>query len=487
MDNYLNPYSIYLEEDGRKYYYIYLNPKYIGNFTSDLSSLNPIMDTKNISYDIVIIRDDMKIFGWKESSTNYNINKSYKEVKKRFSISINNQEINYKLKNSYKQVYTNSIFEMRKSIKISKDEDGFFECFMTDEIINDLDSTLINNPAYLKQSNKDIRYEENSFNKYYTFSKVSKQSPTSINYDKLGTELSKLNNTKALIGSTSKIGWNKIRDALLPKYNISTSIIQDDIHNLGKHKYYTVAGNKLVELIESTYYKGKRLVDMFNKGDKVLTLGDAPGTWSVVLRERGFNVHTMSLMVPDIKSGYDPLKFKAEALSHANSNPYIKVILDNDGDLTSEENHKKWYSEQGKQWKGIFIDAAVDDDHDQENSNMFLTRHSLRVAREGVLPKGMIIIKTFTITNSNLIELIVDTSRHYEKVLLSKPISSRFTNSELYLIFINKLQTPTNEKIDMKDLLYASTKYLIDTNRTIRSAIERIGYKRINDFNIDHI
>lgn len=483
MNNYIDRRTIFFQIKSKKYYAVYSKLEHIGvtEFYNPELRLVKVSDPKDVKFEILIIGEN-SLYGMIPSDRSIDYSKSYKKIMKKFSISIVGNVIEYDVEDdaSY-ELETDDLSVIRRSTRIEKVGD-IFVCKVTGSVVNDLDSYILNNLIYLTRDNANVSYYELPLNRYYVFRKVKTQSSVASVENELILEHDKLDIIKTLIGSSGGMRWNRTRDAVLPKYGLSTSTIKDDINNLGYHKYYTVAGDKMVELLKHTYYKD-RPIWKYIKGS-VLTLGDAPGTWSIVLRELGFNVHTMSLLTPNVEDNYNPLKYKAAALSHTKSTPYIKMIKDNFGDLTL--NHNLYNKNQ---WGGIFIDAAIDDiyDHNQEKLNMNLASHSFQAMREGIKTNGIGIVKVFTITTHKLIQMILETSKYFRATMLSKPTSSRFTNSELYVIFIGKLATPTIYSIDAVDLIYASTTYMMDTNRIIKTAIDGDMYTNINKFNIDHI
>jgi len=476
MDHYVSLNTIFRHG----YYVIYKNIKQYGSLLSGNGST--VESSFHCKYEILKVTNK-GIRGYAKGNITYDYSE---ELSKIIFPTIVDNEFKFKDHdgNDTEFVAVTDIWKIRKAYEVSileNDPDKVL-CRLSTSNINNLNSFTIHNykariPIYTKN------YIESSHNRYYILNKSTlKQLWVNEQGNISNTDLL-LMNTKNRISSGNGVSWSQKRDSILPKYGNSTSVLVNDINNFGSRKFYTVAGDKLVEMLKYTWYKNKTLLQYIKGKVKIGAFGDAPGTWSFVMTTFGFKVTSMSLMNPITTEDeeYDPLRYKAKVFD----SPNITVILKNAGNIFL--NHDLY---SHNEWDVILIDAAIEDMRNrfgQEVSNKSLTLNSLKIARNGIKVGGVIIIKTFTLTQKEIIEEIINTSRYYKTMYLCKPISSRHVNSELYLIFIDKLSIPTDAKVNLGDLIKYSNRFMWETASFIDSTLSNEPFPNVINFSKDSI
>jgi 23S rRNA (uridine2552-2'-O)-methyltransferase len=172
-------------------------------------------------------------------------------------------------------------------------------------------------------------------------------------------------------------------------------------------------------------YKLKEVQDRFRlvrKGDKVLDLGCAPGSFLQVLS---------TLVGPEgLVAGLDILP--VDHLSHPN-------ITVREADIR-EIRIADLLGELGlKHFDIITCDIAPNlsgiRDVDEKNISELYEAVS-RIVLEGLVPQGSLLLKSFF--SSTLESIMADLKRIFRKVTVFKPLASRSISSEIYLICTDK-------------------------------------------------
>jgi len=183
-------------------------------------------------------------------------------------------------------------------------------------------------------------------------------------------------------------------------------------------------------------YKLEEIQDKFHlikKGQKVLDLGCAPGSWSQfvlsVIKETGMLV------------GIDYKEIKVSA-------PNAVFIKGN----FLKDNAKEKINAHAP-FDGIISDMAPDTSGDKFSDNIEssnLTEEALDFAYDYLKKGGYFIAKIFQGGNEN--EIMNEAKEAFERVKWFKPKSSRKISNEIFIVASNYLKKPENKDIDLKKL-----------------------------------
>lgn len=114
----------------------------------------------------------------------------------------------------------------------------------------------------------------------------------------------------------------------------------------------------------------------------------------------------------------------------------------------------------------VTADGAVEMNHDRiEEEHIPLARAQTRIALRCLRPGGIYVLKVFECLHPHTRDFVSQLTRHFEFVSLIKPVSSRRTNSERYLV--------------CRGLSTGSSSLSIDDERYIHAAAWTDEYNRI--------
>tara|TARA_B110001450_G_scaffold208676_1_gene199410 strand:- start:45 stop:881 length:837 start_codon:yes stop_codon:yes gene_type:complete len=114
----------------------------------------------------------------------------------------------------------------------------------------------------------------------------------------------------------------------------------------------------------------------------------------------------------------------------------------------------------------VTADGAVEMNHDRiEEEHLPLARAQTRIALRCLRPGGIYVLKVFECLHPLTCDFISQLTRHFQLVSLIKPVSSRSTNSERYLV--------------CRGLTVASPPPTIETERYVHAAAWTEEYGRI--------
>lgn len=169
-----------------------------------------------------------------------------------------------------------------------------------------------------------------------------------------------------------------------------------------------------------------------NRSIRYLDLGAAPGSWSQYIQYR----YTTSYgYLFSYKAG---LAYQKDILNEEHINYIWKDDINKEGNLLTEADELIEYLNEREEGLDLIVaDAAPGAEQDEELAQRaFLISELyiiLNVAKEG----SNCVIKIFAAQNLITQQLIWLLSQCYEEVFLSKPITSKAANAELYLVAKN--------------------------------------------------
>lgn len=115
----------------------------------------------------------------------------------------------------------------------------------------------------------------------------------------------------------------------------------------------------------------------------------------------------------------------------------------------------------------VTADGAVEMNHDRiEEEHLPLARAQTRIALQCLRPGGIFILKVFECLHPHTRDLISQLTRHFEFVSLIKPVSSRRTNSERYLVCRGLTVASSSPSIDDAQYVHA-TAWTDEYNRIV--------------------
>ena len=271
----------------------------------------------------------------------------------------------------------------------------------------------------------------------------------------------------------------KLTMGIRPKQNFNRR--KNGRTNVGKTNYYSNAGDKLMDMLYGVKYNGETLIKyiiglykLSLTENDIFLIGDAPGAWSRTFNKLGFNVRTMSLESDPNDKDYQALTYDPAIYGKESAKPYIKVITENKGDIF-RNTHLYGNNPGNKQNMFLFSDAAVGTEKDfskQEEVNERLVIAVLQGIMSGVKPNGVGIVKLFTMIRLSLRKVIIQVSKWYNSTQIIKPVTSRATNSEIYIIFFDTRTTPLpNAYITHADLLRTTINFMDSTEEEIYKSL----------------
>ena len=239
-----------------------------------------------------------------------------------------------------------------------------------------------------------------------------------------------LNKSKSNINEYSD-KWNNYKKYTYP-YEFIHSIIPDLNCSISKLNPISRAFYKLLEI-----YSNNNLLD-YNRPINTFHLAEGPGGFieatDYLRNNKKDKYYGMTLIN---KNTNIPNWHKMKNLLTKNANIKIELGVDNKGDLF---NHKNLYycNEKFKNNMDIItadggFDFSVDFNNQESNAfRLILTQiaYALCMQKKG----GSFVLKVFDIFNKSTFQSIYLLSCFYSKVIITKPYTSRYANSEKYII-----------------------------------------------------
>ena len=266
----------------------------------------------------------------------------------------------------------------------------------------------------------------------------SKKDPQNKNYYSLQKYLSKI---KSLIDKHIQ-DWDQIKKYTNP-YEFVHTIIPGQKFSVSKYKPISRAFFKIMEI-----YNTHNLLN-FTSPINTFHLAEGPGGFiesTAYIRDNKLDKYNGITLLN--KNGNIPDWKKAENIINKYGNINIEYGVDKKGDLYNFEN--LLYCKQNYKNKMDIItgDGGFDFSGDYNNQEKAAFRLILtQVAYAITMQKhnGHFILKIFDMFENCTIQIIFLLSCLYENVIISKPFTSRYANSEKYLICKNFKYNNTDE------------------------------------------
>lgn len=210
--------------------------------------------------------------------------------------------------------------------------------------------------------------------------------------------------------------------------------------------------------ISRAFFKLLEIYNLFNILDydrpiNTFHLAEGPGGFieaTLFLRNnKKDNYHGMTLID---KNNSVPGWKKSKKFLEKFPNISLEGGSDNTGDLFNEENFKYCSQKYGNSLDIITGDGGIDfsnDYNDQENLAARLITTQIFYALSMQKIGGTFVLKMFDIFNKCSVDAIYLLSLYYEKVYIVKPYTSRYANSEKYVVCLNYIK-PLTKKLKIK-------------------------------------
>ena len=228
--------------------------------------------------------------------------------------------------------------------------------------------------------------------------------------------------------------WEKYRNITNPYEFINTSIPNNNGRAVCKLNPLSRSFFKMIEIINTF-----NLVKDFPNSINSYHLAEGPGGFieaiSYIRMKRTDNYYGMTLI--DDKNISIPGWRKSKNFLTRNPNVKIEKGYDGTGNLTNLDNLVDCYTRHKSSMEIITADGGFDfssDFNNQETTSLSLIVCQIAFAISMQKKGGHFVIKVFDTFKRTSIDLIYILSFLYEEVYFIKPNTSRYTNSEKYIV-----------------------------------------------------
>ena len=265
-----------------------------------------------------------------------------------------------------------------------------------------------------------------------------------------------LKQTKELITGNEK-QWDKYKKYTNPYEFIHTNC-ENSMYCISKIKPLSRAFFKMIEITNSfNLLKDNTLTNNFTS----FHLAEGPGGFIEALLRMRMNKNDKyyGMTLIDNKDENVPGWKKAIRFLKNNKNVIIEKGKDKTGNLYSIENFEYIYKKYGNKMEIVTADGGFDFSIDYSKQEIIALRLILTQVLYAIMlqrKSGSFILKIFDIFTKPMIDIIYLISCFYDEVYIYKPQTSRYGNSEKYIVC-------KNFKYDNTDSLYKSFHNIINT------------------------
>ena len=259
-----------------------------------------------------------------------------------------------------------------------------------------------------------------------------------------------LNSSKKKIDEVLPL-WDNIKIYTNPYEFVHTNVPNYST-SVCKYKPISRAFFKLLEM-----YNLFGICD-FNTNINTFHLAEGPGGFleATMYTRKNKNDNYYGITLLDSNNNVPGWK-KSKKFLEKYSNIFLEKGLDNTGNIFNEENYIYLKNKFNKKFEVITGDGGIDfsaDYNDQENAAIRLILTQVIYALTLQKRNGSFILKMFDLFSKISIDIIYILSIYYEKVYIVKPYTSRYANSEKYIVCINYHKSITEGMINkFKDIL----------------------------------
>jgi 23S rRNA U2552 (ribose-2'-O)-methylase RlmE/FtsJ len=220
-------------------------------------------------------------------------------------------------------------------------------------------------------------------------------------------------------------------------YEYIHTVIPHKKRSISKHKPLSRSYFKMVEIIKTFNI----LQTFTNNSIKSFHLAEGPGGFIealVNLRDNCKEDIYIGMTILDYKNNSNiPAWKKSEQFLRENENVYVECGADNTGNILSIENFEYCNEKYGSSMDIMTADGGFDfssDFNNQENSISQLLFAQMCFALVMQKRGGTFILKIFDSFMEHTVDILYILSAFYKKVYYTKPHTSRYANSEKYIV-----------------------------------------------------
>lgn len=248
--------------------------------------------------------------------------------------------------------------------------------------------------------------------------------------------------------------------------------------------------------LSRSYYKMIEIITTFNLINKssapikTFHIAEGPGGFIeafVNKRQNSQDIYTGITLLDDIHDVNIPAWKKSEQFLKNNTNVKIENGIDNTGNILSIDNFEYCVNKYGSSMNIITGDGGFDFSNDFDNQEINTNRllfaqicYALCLQKKG----GHFILKIFDCFMQSTIDLMYILCSFYKNVYITKPQTSRYANSEKYLVCKNFIfdnnKTFYNHLHNCFELLLKNEEY---TKRFLKCTISNIFLNKLEEFN----
>lgn len=228
-------------------------------------------------------------------------------------------------------------------------------------------------------------------------------------------------------------------------YEFIHTIIPGKNKSVCKYKPLSRSYFKMIEIMN--------LLKIFFNDDKPLNsfhLAEGPGGFIEALSHirKNPNDKYIGMTIINDNDGNVPGWKKSNAFLSKNKNVFIESGADKTGNLLSIDNFNYCYNNYANSMEIITADGGFDFSEDFNKQEINITQLLFaQIAYAIIMQKrnGVFILKIFDCFMQHTIDLLYILSSFYEKVYIIKPNTSRYANSEKYIVCKNFIFNNTSE------------------------------------------
>ena len=253
-----------------------------------------------------------------------------------------------------------------------------------------------------------------------------------------------LDNTKKLIDNYLS-QWDNMKKYTNPYEFIHTNIPHNNF-SISKLKPISRAFFKLIEI----YQTFKSIPIFIDEPIKTYHLAEGPGGFieaTAYIRNNEYDKYYGITLIDKSNKNIPGWK-KSEKFLNKNKNVIIEQGISNDGNLYNPENFLDCYKKHANSMDIITGDGGFDFSTSYNNQEKMAIRllftqmiYAISLQKKG----GSFILKIFDMFSKPTIEIIYMLSCFYTNVYITKPNTSRYANSEKYIVCTDFLFDNTNK------------------------------------------
>jgi 23S rRNA U2552 (ribose-2'-O)-methylase RlmE/FtsJ len=262
--------------------------------------------------------------------------------------------------------------------------------------------------------------------------------------------------------------------------------------------------------LSRSYYKMIELVTFFNlchystsntfesKSSKILTnvpiksfhLAEGPGGFIEALshmRDNRYDTY-IGMTILDDKEDYNiPGWKKSQKFLSENKNVFVENGADKTGNILSIDNFQYCYQKYKSSFDIITADGGFDFSSNFNNQELNITKllygqicYALCMQKEG----GSFILKIFDCYMAHTIDLLYILSAFYKNVYITKPQTSRYANSEKYVVCKNFLFNDCEDFFPiLRDTLNTVINTELNIHRFLKTNISNHFINKLEEYN----